>query len=255
MLRGLTIWLRLQLEDCKFRCREIVRRNLRKLVEIAITDLDLMGAIRDVGSSAAFERAHLHDAADFKGRRQLYRFVLSQIPAKASGLFLEFGVYKGDSINRMAALRPDDRWYGFDSFEGLPEAWTLGARKGAFDLGGELPAVRDNVTLTKGFFADTLPRFVVQHHDAKVAFLHVDCDLYSATKTIFDQLDAMLQPGCIIVFDEYFNYSDWEDGEYKAFAEYTAKTGLSFEYIAYVRTGGQVAVRLGSAPRSNVIPS
>jgi hypothetical protein len=246
MLRALKIWLRLRLEDCSFRRREIVRRNLRKLVEIAITDLDLMGALRDVGTSAAFERAHLHDAADFKGRHQLYRYALAQLPADAGGMFLEFGVYKGDSINRMAELRPKVRWYGFDSFEGLPEAWTLGSRKGAFDVGGELPAVRDNVTLTKGFFEDTLPRFVAQHRDEKVAFLHVDCDLYSATKTIFDELGGMLQPGCVIIFDEYFNYPGWEDGEYKAFSEYTAKTGYSFEYIAYVRTGGQVAVRLGT---------
>lgn len=255
MLRALKIWLRLRLEDCKFRIREIVRRNLRKLVEIAITDLDLMGALRDVGASAAFERAHLHEAADFKGRHQLYRYVLSQIPHKDGGLFLEFGVYKGDSINRLAALRPDVHWYGFDSFEGLPEAWTLGSRKGAFDIGGTLPPVRDNVVLTKGFFAETLPRFVAQHRNEKVAFLHIDCDLYSATKTIFDHLGDMLQQGCIIVFDEYFNYPDWENGEYKAFVEYIAKTGRSFEYIAYVRTGGQVAVRPVPTPRSSVGPS
>jgi Methyltransferase domain len=254
MFRALKIWLRLRLEDYRFRIREIVRRNLRKLVEIAITDLDLMAALRDVGSSAAFERAHLHDAADFKGRQQLHRYVLSQVPDKASGLFLEFGVYKGDSINRMAELRPDVRWYGFDSFEGLPEAWTLGARKGAFDIGGILPAVRNNVTLIKGFFEETLPRFVAQHRNENVALLHVDCDLYSATKTIFEQLGDMLRPGCIIIFDEYFNYPDWEDGEYKAFAEYTARTGRPFEYIAYVRTGGQVAIRLLSRPRSNALP-
>jgi hypothetical protein len=89
-----------------------------------------------------------------------------------------------------------------------------------------------------------LPQFAATHGDSKVAFIHVDCDLYSATKTVFDQLGAMLQAGCIIVFDEYFNYPEWQLGEYKAFAEYVARTGRSFEYLAYVRTGGQVAVRL-----------
>jgi hypothetical protein len=240
----LTIWLRLRLEDFRFRIREIMRRNLRKLIEIALTDLDLMGAFRDVGASAAFERDHLHDTTAFKGRHQLYRYVLSQIPDKPNGLFLEFGVYKGDSINRMAELRPDIHWYGFDSFVGLPEAWTLGSRKGAFSVGGKLPPVRANVTLVKGFFEDTLAQFTAQHGETKVALIHVDCDLYSATKTIFDRLGEMLQPGCIVVFDEYFNYPDWQRGEYKAFEEYVARTGRSFEYLAYVRTGGQVAVRL-----------
>lgn len=252
MFKKLRIDLRLGLEGFNFRVRELIRRYLRKLIEIALTDLDLMGALRDIGSSAAFERAHLQDAADFKGRHQLYRFVLSQTVNQDGGLFLEFGVYKGTSINRFADIRPDVRWYGFDSFQGLPEAWTLGARKGSFDVKGVLPPVRGNVTLIQGFFERTLPAFVAEHCADRVAFLHVDCDLYSATKTIFSELGALLQLGCIVVFDEYFNYPGWEDGEYKAFSEYIASTGRAFEYIGYVRTGGQVAVRLGPIVRPDL---
>lgn len=246
MYDELKIWVRLRLEECRFRIRELVRRRLRKLVEIALTDLDLMNAMREVGSSAAFERQNLQDAADFKGRLQLYKRVLSAIPQEGGGLCLEFGVYKGDSINRFAELRPDVHWYGFDSFEGLPEAWTPGARKGAFSVDGALPPVRGNVTLIKGFFEETLPVFVAGHSGTKVSFIHIDCDLYSSTKTVLEQLEPMLQPGCLIVFDEYFNYPGWAEQEYKAFSEYAARTGRAFEYIAYVRTGGQVAVRLGT---------
>jgi hypothetical protein len=244
MFGEIKIWLRLRIEEFNFRVREIVRRRIRKLVEIALTDLDLMAALRDFGSSVAFERAHLHEAADFKGRHQLYRYVLSQTGKEDDGLFLEFGVYKGDSINRLADLRPDVRWHGFDSFEGLPEAWTLGAKTGAFSVQGVLPPVRKNVTLVKGFFEQTLPGFAAENRGKRVAFVHVDCDLYSATKTIFDHLGDLLQGGCIIVFDEYFNYPDWEEGEYKAFSQYVEETGRAFDYIAYVRTGSQVAVRL-----------
>jgi len=244
MFRDLKIWLRLRLEEFNFRVREIVRRRIRKLVEIALTDLDLMAAMRDIGSSVAFERAHLREAADFKGRHQLYRYVLSRAAKEDDGLFLEFGVYKGDSINRLADIRPNVRWYGFDSFEGLPEAWTLGAKKGAFSVEGVIPPVRKNVTLIRGVFEQTLPGFVAENRDKRVTFVHVDCDLYSATKTIFKYLGDLLQPGCIIVFDEYFNYPDWEEGEYKAFSQFVEDTGRTFKYIAYVRTGGQVAVRL-----------
>ena len=241
----LKIWVRLRLEELRFRTREIVRRHLRKLVEIALSDLDLMNALQEIGSSAAFERKYLHDAADFKGRHQLYKHLLSQIPRENGGLFLEFGVYKADSINRFAELRRDVHWYGFDSFEGLPEEWTLGARKGAFSIDGMLPPVRNNVTLIKGFFEDTLPAFVAKHRDAKASFIHIDCDLYSSTRTVLDHLEDMLQPGCIIIFDEYFNYAGWAEQEYKAFSEFATRTGRAFEYIGYVRTGGQVAVRLG----------
>ncbi len=239
----LRVWLRLAVEDVRFRLRELVRRNLRKLIEIVITDLDLMGQLRDPFSSSEFEGMHLADAADFKGRSQLFRHALREVPTD-NGLFLEFGVYKGDSINRLAGMKPEVRWHGFDSFEGLPEAWTLGSRKGAFSIGGVLPAVRGNVTLIKGFFEQTLAPFADAHRAEKVVFLHVDCDLYSATKTIFEHLGPMLHPQCIIVFDEYFNYAGWQDQEYKAFMEFVAAGKVTFEYIGYVRTGGQMAVRL-----------
>jgi methyltransferase family protein len=242
MMGRMTIWLRLRLEDFKFRVREMFRRALRKLIEIAITDLDLMGSIRDVQSSAAFEREHLARAAPFKSRPQLYRHALGL--SGDGGLFLEFGVYKGDSINRLAELKPGVRWYGFDSFVGLPEAWTPGARKGAFSIEGRLPPVRENVILIMGFFDQTLPPFAAEHPDVKVAFLHIDCDLYSATRTVFEHLGDRLQPGCIIVFDELINYAGWQDAEYKAFMEFVAAKQRTFEYIGYVRTGGQVAVRL-----------
>jgi hypothetical protein len=77
MFRDLKIWLRLRLEE--FRVREIVRRLIRKLVQMALSDLDLMAALRGIDSSVAFERAHLRDAADFKGRHQLYRYMLSHL--------------------------------------------------------------------------------------------------------------------------------------------------------------------------------
>jgi hypothetical protein len=243
MIDRLRIWLRLAIEDVRFRIREIMRRGLRKLIEIAITDLDLMGSFRDVASSAAFERENLAQAAHFKGRNDLFRYALGRV-GNDGGLFLEFGVYKGDSINRLAGLRPGVRWYGFDSFVGLPEAWTLGARAGAFSVAGKLPPVRDNVTLITRFFDQTLAPFAAAHRGSKVAFLHIDCDLYSATKTIFAELGDMLQPGCIVLFDELINYAGWQDGEYKALIEFASENKRSFEYIGYVRTGSQVAVRL-----------
>jgi hypothetical protein len=241
MFDGLKIFARLMVENVNFRRQQIARRFVRKVAEIVLTDLDLTAALAQLGAAAAFEREHLMNAAYFKGRHQLYKYALSQVPK--DGLLLEFGVYKGDSINRLAELLPGRIWYGFDSFLGLPEAWTPGARKGAFDVKGKLPPVRKNVQLWPGFFDKTLLRFAEQVSE-RVAFLHIDCDLYSATKTVFDLLGDRLQPGCVIVFDEYFNYPDWKDGEYKAFAEYIAKSGRSFEYLGYVRHGQQVAVRV-----------
>jgi hypothetical protein len=97
----------------------------------------------------------------------------------------------------------------------------------------------------KGFFEQTLPDFLDAYGKKSVAFIHVDCDLYSATKTVLAQLAPMLVEGTIIVFDEYFNYPGWQQGEYKAFAEFVSTHDrLGYDYIGYIRNGGQVAVRL-----------
>jgi hypothetical protein len=75
-----------------------------------------------------------------------------------NGLIMEFGVYKGESINFIADLLPNRQIYGFDSFEGLPETWRYNFYKGTFKL-NNLPEVRKNVVLVKGLFEDTLPKF------------------------------------------------------------------------------------------------
>jgi hypothetical protein len=239
----LTIWLRLRNAEIKFRIREVARRWLRKLIELAITDLDLMGRMRDVTTSAAFEAEHLKDAAAFKQRIQLHSWIVRNVPLTGK-LFLEFGVYKADSINRFADLMPDATWYGFDSFVGLPEAWNLGAKTGAFSRSGVLPPVYGNVKLIKGFFEQTLPQFVAAHRDETIAILHIDCDLYSATKTVLSLTRPLLKHGTIIIFDELINYQGWQDGEYKALMEFAADQKLRFEYLAYTRTGSQVAIKV-----------
>jgi len=107
-----------------------------------------------------------------------------------------------------------------------------------------LPVVNSNVTLVKGWYDATVPKFAKENSDP-IAFSHIDCDLYSSTKTIFDHLGDRLQPGSVIVFDEYFNYPGWrEDGEFKAFQEFIGTIDLDYEYLGYTRCAPCVAVRI-----------
>jgi hypothetical protein len=154
-------------------------------------------------------------------------------------LICEFGVYSGGTINHIASLTRQPV-YGFDSFEGLPEHWRDRIGKGHFKV-ASLPKVRPNVTLVKGWFNETLPTFIKEHGEP-VGFIHIDCDLYSSTKTVFELLAPRIHPGCVIVFDEYFNYPGWENGEHKAFQEFIQGAGLAYEYIGYNRCYEQVAV-------------
>jgi hypothetical protein len=95
MFGALEISARLAIGDVNFRVQSITRRLVRKIAEIVLMDLDVTSVLSELGSAAAFERDHLLDAAYFKGRHQLYAYVLSRLAAKSDGLLLEFGSTKG----------------------------------------------------------------------------------------------------------------------------------------------------------------
>ena len=100
---------------------------------------------------------------------------------------------------------------------------------------------KNNVSLLKGKFKDTLPNF-----NKDINILHIDCDLYSSTKTVFKWLDKRIVEGTIILFDEYFNYPFWENHEYKAFQEFVNENKIEYKYLCYSskKFGSKVAVRI-----------
>lgn len=189
-----------------------------------------------------YVKANMPDAPYFEKHPQLVKYVVGQ--ASLPGLYLEFGVGRGKSI-RWIGAQADRTVHGFDSFEGIPEYWN-GNPIGAFAQ-SRLPRVPDNVEFQVGMFDDTIPGFLEAHEDP-VSFLHVDCDLYSSTVTIFDAFGPRLQPGAIVLFDEYYNFPRWQQHEYRAFQEFIAKSRAEYEYIAYSVTGQQVAVKILDNP-------
>jgi hypothetical protein len=162
--------------------------------------------------------------------------------APNSGLICEFGVCRGSSINHLAGLLPDRKIHGFDSFVGLPEKFER-YEAGKFSAGNKLPDVPANVTLHKGWFQATLPNFV-ETLDQPVALVHIDCDLYSSTKLVFDSLAPWISPGTIIVFDEYLGYDRWEEEEFRAFQEFVEENSVTYRYITYSRHLSTVAVKI-----------
>jgi hypothetical protein len=78
-----------------------------------------------------------------------YVFENIKLQHKPNTLWLEFGVASGNTINYISKFT-DEKVYGFDSFEGLPEKWRDGFNKGSFNMNGKPPKVNDNVELIKG---------------------------------------------------------------------------------------------------------
>ena len=201
--------------------------------------LDLQVHARREAVSYVVEK--MGGALMLRDRWDLLEHALASAPA--DGLVLEFGVENGASLTFLAS-RTGRIVHGFDSFEGLPEDWAGTAEKrGKFSRGGRLPEVPGNARLHKGWFDATLPGFLAENPEP-VALLHVDCDIYSSTKTVFTHLGGRLPAGSVIVFDEYFNYHGWRHHEWKAFQEWVADAGRSYEYLAFASRNGHVAVRM-----------
>ena len=164
---------------------------------------------------------------------------LALAATRLDGLVLELGVRFGTSI-RQIARRANQEVHGFDSFQGLPEAWHE-MPQGAYSTAGELPEVPANVRLHVGLFEDTLSAFLPTH-PGPVRFMNVDCDLYSSTATALELLAPRIVPGTVITFDEYLFNPRWREDEFKAFQEAVAKFGWRYDYLAFSLFAKQAVV-------------
>lgn len=200
-------------------------------------DMLAAGEREAVASSACFVRDTMRGARTFPSPAATLEHALSLAPR--GGMALEFGVFSGTTLRRIAAQRGDGAVHGFDSFEGLPEDWRAGFGAGTFGVAA--PPEVDGADLVVGWFADTLPRFLAEH-PGPVDLLHLDADLYSSTRTVLDAVAPRLRPGSVLVFDEYLNHPGWEAGEHRAWTEFVAATGTTFSYEAFTHDHEQVVV-------------
>jgi hypothetical protein len=128
-------------------------------------------------------------------------------------IWLEFGVASARSTNITCnALPQQARVHGFDSFEGLPQAWGSMAA-GRFSQGGHIPPVHECATLHKGLITKASIRSWMKSHGARLDYesaarrLHIlgvsiDVDLYEPSLAALTQLDSHLASGALLHFHE-----------------------------------------------------
>ena len=197
-------------------------------------------SLRELKRTVDYIEKAMPDALGLETQRELIDFALKSTAIE--GHYLEFGVFRGGTTRFIAKRVRGRLLHGFDSFKGLPEAWSgfnLASR--TFDAGGRLPRVPANVRLHRGWFDQSLPAWLAEN-PGPVAFIHVDCDLYSSTKTVFALLAERIVPGTVILFDEYFNFPNWKQHEFKAFQELVVQRAIRYTYLGFARQ--QVAVRI-----------
>tara|TARA_Y200000002_G_C22515363_1_gene593150 strand:+ start:152 stop:886 length:735 start_codon:yes stop_codon:yes gene_type:complete len=158
-------------------------------------------------------------------------------------LVLEFGVFKGETINYFSKLINKKTIYGFDSFEGLKDDW-YGHREIAtmHNLDGVLPNVESNCELIKGWVQDTLPLFLKENKKKLISFVHMDLDTYESTKFVLKSLKPFLKKNSIILFDNMYNFSGWSVGEYKALQASFDES--EYKFIGFAISGKQVAIKI-----------
>jgi len=169
----------------------------------------------------------------FATREELYTYVAETAIGNIPIIFLEFGVYEGASLRAWTRLNRADEseFIGFDSFEGLPEAWVNVSQTftpGSFSTGGRLPAFADQrVRFVKGWFQETLPSFLTQLITNKQIVVHCDADLYASTLFVLCQIDALLKPGAIVIFDDFSSMLH----DFRAWEDYTRSFGRQYEVL------------------------
>ncbi len=144
--------------------------------------------------------------------------------------YLEFGVHKGESFREWMGLssNPQSRFFGFDTFEGLPEDWGP-TPKGCFDVKGKLPEIPDGRgQFYAGLFQKTLPSFLATYEPKNRMVVHLDADLYTSTLFTLTSLDRFFKPGTLIMFDEFSDCLH----EFSAFYDYCRSFYRDWELLA-----------------------
>lgn len=167
--------------------------------------------------------------------------IMAAMQKAPDGDYYEFGVYKGFSLwfaeRIAAALQRQMRFFGFDSFDGLPTPTGVDKRsavtgeafaRGSFCASKEfvLTNLRNHgsdmnrITLVEGFYDETLkPSLVSELKMRRAAVILVDCDMYESSKTVLRFVSPLLQSGTIVLLDDW-GITPADAGQQLAFEEY-----------------------------------
>jgi len=176
-------------------------------------------------------------------RFALYEFVFNLLKLEGAIQYLEFGVFRGESLRWWVEKNKnsESRFTGFDTFTGLPEDWNFRYEKGHFSTGGKTPDIEDHrCSFEVGLFQDTLAKFMERTAFEKKTILHLDADLYSSTLYVLTMLMPRLKKGDIILFDEF----SVAKSEFRAFMDVTQSYPLKYRVLGAVNNYHQVAFEL-----------
>ena len=179
---------------------------------------------------------------NYKKRELLFEHVIKEEHLDTEIDYLEFGVSTGNSFKWWTnkIKNKDARFYGFDTFSGLPEDWGP-FKAGDMSNGNSPPKIKDTrITFYQGIFQQTLIPFLINYKNKNRKIIHLDADLYSSTLYVLTLITPYLNAGDIIFFDEF----NVPMHEYKAFSDWSKSFYIQYEILGSVNNFYQIALKI-----------
>ena len=153
----------------------------------------------------------------FDNRFQHLEYCFNQSPQ--SGFNLEFGVYKGQSLEYLSSLTDVPIW-GFDSFSGPQNesVWNLRGEKNTQKAISSF--IQKYKYIVEGYFEKTLPGWIKKNDVRDISFVHYDAGDYDSASYVMKTILPLMKNKSILVFDELIpSPTELELSEYRAFTE------------------------------------
>ena len=205
----------------------------KKLLACTVPDSYKLRFLANMSKLKAWEKKQ-DSFPTFGTRFELYEFVQKQYFENEPIDYLEFGVWTGITIDfwRKLNQNPQSRFYGFDTFTGLPEDWhnlLQDIPKGSWDCQGNLPQIDDKrIMYYKGLFQKTLDGFLKKYQSNNQIVIHNDSDLYSSSLYLLTRIHDIIKKNTIIIFDEFSNVMH----EFQALEDYCSAYQRTYNVIA-----------------------
>lgn len=175
--------------------------------------------------------SHITRLAKMLAHYELYKSIVT-----APGHIVECGVYKGASLIRFTTFRDilespySRKVIGFDAFGKFPEQERAEDQRfidqfeGEAGYGISIEQLREvfahkaflNYELIQGDVCDTIPKYLSEHPELKIALLHIDVDVYRPSMVALNNLYDRVVTGGLVVFDDFGTVA----GETKAIDEF-----------------------------------
>jgi hypothetical protein len=238
-------------DDYEKRADRIVMRTVKKRVEYVLRPYPALFRL----ASRAYHVLNRSSGSLSSGAPEALRKAFETARQRADGDlgdYYEFGVFRGGTLAAAQEVCRDldigtTRFFGFDSFKGLPPVEGIDETDGMF-FEGQFAAPKEVVernlsragvdwertTLIEGFFSESLTEETKRSYPFRRASVAlIDCDLYSSTTEVLAWLADYLDDGSVLLFDDWETFGDREDlGQKKAFGDFlAAHPGIGAEHL------------------------